>query len=152
MCCPQRGDIAALAKLKAVFELKPLIQDIDNTDDIPNEAIGSSSMAMNIIQTFFAKVEAKRNESECKVSFLFITRRQLVTILDVDESKRPAATPFHRTDIVDDCYKFVVNTGPLFQNLPDPGKTPIRAMSMDDLKSTCMCYSPSLQRGLTRWD
>src|ERR1700691_2577737 len=98
MCHPQRGDIAALAKLKAVFELKPLVQSINDMDDVPNEAIGSLSMAMNIIQAFFAKVEAKHNESECKFrSVFFVVGCQLITILDVNESKWPAATPFHRT-------------------------------------------------------
>jgi hypothetical protein len=54
---------------------------------------------------------------------------------DVDISKRPATTPFHRTDFDWDRFKFVVNTGPLFRNMPDPGKMPINALSLADLKS-----------------
>ena len=39
----------------------------------------------------------------------------------------------------DDCFKFVISAKPLFCNLPQPGRTPILALSMDDLKSASMC-------------
>jgi hypothetical protein len=54
---------------------------------------------------------------------------------DVDAAKQPAVTPFHRTDMDDDCFKFIVSARPLFRNLPQPGRTPIQSLSMDDLKS-----------------
>jgi hypothetical protein len=57
-------------------------------------------------------------------------------LTDVDASKRPAATPFHRTYVGEDRYTFVVSTLPLLRNVPDPGKAPIRAMSLKDLKSS----------------
>ena len=39
-------------------------------------------------------------------------------------------------DIDRDCFQFVVNTASLFRNLPDPGKTPIRAMTLEELMSS----------------
>ena len=63
----KQGNIGALAKVKAVFDLKPLIANFKHIDDIPKEAIDSSSMAMNIIQTFFANVKDKCNESELEM-------------------------------------------------------------------------------------
>jgi hypothetical protein len=60
-------------------------------------------------------------------------------IADVEEAKRPATTPFHRSDVAGNYFKFVVNSGPLFRNLPDPAKTPIQAMSLADLKSSSTC-------------
>jgi len=50
--------------MKAQFELKPLIAEGHNVDDLPESAVNSSAMAMNILQTFFSEIEAKRNESE----------------------------------------------------------------------------------------
>jgi hypothetical protein len=134
----KRGDIAALTKIKAVFELMPLTTTSAHTDDVPSDAVACSCMAMNTIQTFFASVENKRNESGYNI-FCWPEITHVVITADVDVSKRLAATPFHRTDIATDTYKFVVNTGPLFRDLPDPGKTPIQAMSMDDLKSSSTC-------------
>jgi hypothetical protein len=58
------SDISALKKMKAQFELKPLIAEGHNVDDLPESAVNSSAMAMNILQTFFSEIEAKRNESE----------------------------------------------------------------------------------------
>ena len=56
--------------------------------------------------------------------------------VDIDVSKQPATIPFHRTYVGEDRYSLVVNTRPLLRNVPDPGKAPIRAMSLKDLKSS----------------
>jgi hypothetical protein len=55
---------------------------------------------------------------------------------EVEASKQPATTPFHRTYVAEDRYALVVSTQPLLRNVPDPGKAPMRAMSLKDLKSS----------------
>ena len=40
-----------------------------------------------------------------------------------------------------DCFKFIVSGKPLFHDLPQPGSTPIQALSMDDLKSPSVWLS-----------
>lgn len=57
-------------------------------------------------------------------------------LLDLDESKYPNSTPFHRTDVDSDEYKFVINTNPIFCNLPNPKNMTVSAMSLNDLKTT----------------
>ena len=56
--------------------------------------------------------------------------------VDLDPAKYPATTPFHRTDVDSNEYKFVVNTKPLFQNLPNPRNLKVSSLSLADLKST----------------
>lgn len=56
--------------------------------------------------------------------------------IDLDPSKLPATTPFYRAEMYSNEYKFVVNTKPLFQNLPTHRNLEVSALSLDDLKST----------------
>jgi hypothetical protein len=58
--------MTSLSNIKAVFELKPLTTE--TSDDVPEEAAEASSMAMNVVQTFYSMVESKRNESEYSIS------------------------------------------------------------------------------------
>lgn len=63
-CSLQRDDLAALKKIKATFEFKPLKETFGTTDDIPEEAIDSSAMAMNVLLSFCGNTENKRNYSK----------------------------------------------------------------------------------------
>jgi hypothetical protein len=58
------SDISALKKMRAQFELRPLVVNGFNVDDLPPTAVESSTLALNVFQTFFTEVEDKRNESE----------------------------------------------------------------------------------------
>jgi len=129
----QKGTINGLGKIKAVFELAPLT--VFSGDDIPLEAVDRSAMAMNVLQTLYATVEEKRNERQSVTNSTDHSLIDLYVHTDLDPSKHPASTPFHRTDVDTDRFKFVVNTSPLFRNLPNPGKLAVRAMTLDDLKS-----------------
>jgi hypothetical protein len=46
--------------MKAIFELSTL--SVLSAQDVPEEAIECSTMAMNTLHTLYASVEAKRNE------------------------------------------------------------------------------------------
>jgi hypothetical protein len=109
-----------LGKIKAVFELAPLA--VFSGDDIPLEAINRSAMAMNVLQTLYATVEGKCNERQSVTNLTDHSLINLYIHTDLDLSKHPASTPFHRTDVDTDWFKFVVNTTPLFHNLPNPWK------------------------------
>jgi hypothetical protein len=122
-----------LGKIKAVFELTPLTTFCG--ENVPIEAVERSAMAMNTLQTFYATVEEKRNERQSLIHTIRHLKVDLYIHPDLDPSKWPASTPFHRTDVDTDRYKFLISTAPLFRDLPIPGKLPVRAMTMDDLKS-----------------
>jgi hypothetical protein len=129
-----QSEMSSLKKMRAQFELKPLISNSFNFDDLPASAIESSALALNIFQMIFTEVESKRNESKCRqMSHPHTNQRHL----EIEPSKQPATTPFHRTYLTEDRYSLVVSTQPLLRNVPDPGKTPIRGMSLKDLKSSC---------------
>jgi hypothetical protein len=126
--------MSSLKKMRAQFELKPLISNSFNFDDLPASAIESSALVLNIFQMIFTEVESKRNESKCRqMSHPHTNQRHL----EIEPSKQLATTPFHRTYLTEDRYSLVVSTQPLLRNVPDPGKTPIRGMSLKDLKSSC---------------
>ena len=59
-----KSDLSTLKKLGAQFELKPLVTNSFNIDDLPPAAVESSTLALNIFQTFVTEVEDKRNESK----------------------------------------------------------------------------------------
>jgi hypothetical protein len=57
--------------MKAIFELSPLT--ILSAQDVPDEAIECSAMAMNTLHTLYVDVENKLNEREYNPnSFLFV--------------------------------------------------------------------------------
>ena len=56
----QNTTITGLGKIRPIFELRPLMPN----KNVPTEAVERLSMAMNVVQSFCSKVEAKRNESE----------------------------------------------------------------------------------------
>ena len=68
--------------------------------------------------------------------FLFLKKTILRLTIDLDSSKYPNSTPFLRTDVDLDAFKFVVNTKPLFENLPKTGQINVQAMTLDDLKTS----------------
>ena len=73
--------------------------------------------------------------------FIFIILNPILTLtLDLDSSKYPNTTPFLRTDIDLDAFKIVVNTKPLFENLPKTGQMNVQTMTLDDLKSSSKQY------------
>ena len=55
---------------------------------------------------------------------------------DLEQSKRPGTTPFYQIDINPNEYRFVVNTAPIFCNLPNPCNFLIPTMSLEKLKTT----------------
>lgn len=57
-------------------------------------------------------------------------------LLDLDVSKQAASTPFHRTDVDTNKFKFLIHMRSLFRNLPNPGNLSVRAMTLNDLKSS----------------
>lgn len=65
-----------------------------------------------------------------------IRHSNLLTNTDLDQSKYPATTPFYRTDVDCNEFKFVINSQPLFCNLPNPRNLTISAMSLEELKNT----------------
>lgn len=65
-------------------------------------------------------------------------------ITDLDISKHPATTPFHRTDVDSNEYKIIVNTKPLFRNLPDPRNLAVTALPLSDLRSTSSVFLSSI--------
>ena len=99
-------------------------------------------MAMNVLQTLYATVEKKRNERESLIHMIKDLTFDLYIHADLDPSKCPASTPFHRTDVDADRFKFLISTAPLFRDFPVPGKLPVRAMTMDDLKSASKYQDP----------
>jgi hypothetical protein len=54
--------------------------------------------------------------------------------------------------MAEDRYSLVVSTRPLLRNVPDPGKAPIRGMSLKDLKSTRMFVQSAKSINLTLVD
>ena len=66
----------------------------------------------------------------------------LISSIVLDQAKLPS--PFHRTDINSNEYKFLVHTAPLFRNLPYPKNLTVTAMSLDDLKNKSSKLSISL--------
>ena len=58
----------------------------------------------------------------------------LIHNADLDLSKCPTSTPFHHTDVDTNCFKFIINSRPLFRDLPIPRKLLVCAMMMEDLK------------------
>lgn len=56
----QKPSIPALAKIKAIFQLSPLT--VLSAHDVPSQAVDSSAIAMNTLQTLYTKVEEKCNE------------------------------------------------------------------------------------------
>ena len=120
--------------MKAIFELAPLT--IFSGDDVPIEAVERSAMAMNVLQTLYATVEEKRNKRQWLIRTIeHLKVDSYIRNADLDPSKCPASTPLHRTDVDTDHFKFVINSRPLFRDLPVPGKLPVRAMTMEDLKA-----------------
>ena len=129
----QKPTIPNLTKIKAVFQLSPLT--LLAARDVPQEAIECSARAMNVIQTLCGNVENKKNERAFFFFFL-ITHPTTSVVLDLHPSKYASCTPFHRTDVDTNEFKFVVHTAPLFQNLPNPNNLSVRTMSLSDLKTS----------------
>jgi hypothetical protein len=96
-------------------------------------------MAMNVLHTLFEISEEKRNECSSLSPFFYIFYTPIVSDLDV--SKHPNATPFHRTDLDCDEFHILAHTKPLFRNLPNPGNLTVHAMSLAELKTSSKHYT-----------
>jgi hypothetical protein len=105
---------------------------------VPEKAIDCSNRALQTLLHLYSNDDNKRNQRKNFLSTTVITLHSYTInrITDLDVSKHPATTPFHRTDVDSNEYKIIVNTKPLFRNLPDPRNLAVSALPLSDLRST----------------
>ncbi|KAG2110390.1 uncharacterized protein F5147DRAFT_652001 [Suillus discolor] len=125
---PRTGlDLAALKKMWAQFELRPL--DAMATDKYPMEAIKCSGNTLDMLNVLFGEVEEARN------AFL-------------DKNAYPKDVPFwcQYPHGENQCFTIIVMSIPLLEDIPDPSHASVPRLKRMDIGKSDMMHSPSNAR------
>ncbi|KAG1879741.1 hypothetical protein F4604DRAFT_1679335 [Suillus subluteus] len=119
-------NVSNLKKTRAQFKLHFLAPEDEDSSDYPQEALDMSCRVLDTLSTLTTAVEDRHNAG-------------------VPEAERPAVSPFVRNYSRDskDCFVLVVQSKPLFKDLPKEGSTTTPRISHQGIGKSGVLLSPS---------
>ncbi|KAG2108185.1 uncharacterized protein F5147DRAFT_652908 [Suillus discolor] len=126
-------DVSNLKKTRAQFELHFLALEDDDSGDYPQEALDMSCRVLDTLSALTTAVEDRCNAG----------------VLEVEH---PVVSPFMREYTRDskDCFVLVMQSEPLFRDLPNEGSATTPRVSHEDIGKSGVLLSPSKAKQLAR--
>ncbi|KAG1808405.1 uncharacterized protein BJ212DRAFT_1485037 [Suillus subaureus] len=127
-------NVSNLKKTRVQFQLHSLTPEDEDSGDYPQEALDMSCRVLNTLSALTTAVEDRCN------------------FTGIPETEQPAVSPFvhNYTQDLRDCYVLVVQSEPLFKDLPKEGSMTTPRISRQDIGKSGVLLSPSKAKQLTQ--